>query len=81
MLSTTSDTEVILYAYMHYGADFVEKLNGIFAIAIWDDALQKLFLFRDRVGVKPLFMLRQTTLLSSVQSQKPVSSTLILNRK
>ena len=55
VLSTTSDTEVILYAYMHYGADFVEKLNGIFAIAIWDDALQKLFLFRDRVGVKPLF--------------------------
>ena len=32
VLSTTSDTEVILYAYMHYGADFVEKLNGIFAI-------------------------------------------------
>ena len=48
VLSTTSDTEVILYAYMHYGADFVEKLNGIFAIAIWDDALQKLFLFRVR---------------------------------
>ena len=50
VLSTTSDTEVILYAYMHYGADFVEKLNGIFAIAIWDGALQKLFLFRDPVG-------------------------------
>ena len=52
---TTSDTEVILVAYMRYGVSFVEKLNGIFAIAIWDGALEKLFLFRDRLGVKPLF--------------------------
>ena len=33
--STTSDTEVILYAYIHWGADFVNRLNGIFAFAIW----------------------------------------------
>ena len=36
--STTTDTEVILYAYMQYGASFVRKLNGIFAFAIWDDS-------------------------------------------
>lgn len=36
--STTSDTEVILYAYIHWGADFVSRLNGIFAFAIWDAA-------------------------------------------
>ena len=35
--TTTSDTEIILCAYMHFGKDFVEKLNGIFAFAIWDD--------------------------------------------
>ncbi|MDD4688781.1 MAG: asparagine synthase (glutamine-hydrolyzing) [Eubacteriales bacterium] len=52
---TTTDTEVILYAYMEYGADFVTKLNGIFAIAIWDGKLNQLALYRDRVGVKPLF--------------------------
>ena len=52
---TTSDTEVLLYAYMQYGADFVQKLNGIFAFAIWDEAANKLLLYRDRVGVKPLF--------------------------
>ncbi len=52
---TTTDTEVILYAYMHYGADCVKLFNGIFAFAIWDSEKQQLFLCRDRVGVKPLF--------------------------
>lgn len=52
---TTSDTEVILYAYMHYGADFVSLLNGIFAFAIWDGAKEQLLLYRDRAGIKPHF--------------------------
>lgn len=56
---TTSDTEVILVGYMRYGAAFVEKLNGIFSIAIWDGALGKLYVFRDRLGVKPLFYTMQ----------------------
>lgn len=52
---TTSDTEVILYSYIEYGLDFVSRLNGIFAFAIWDGRQNKLILYRDRVGVKPLF--------------------------
>lgn len=52
---TTSDTEVILRGYLKYGADYVKQLNGIFAFGIWDTAINKLFLFRDRMGVKPLF--------------------------
>lgn len=52
---TTSDTEVILYAYMHYGAEFVNRLNGIFAFAIWDEAKSQLLLYRDRAGIKPHF--------------------------
>ena len=52
---TTTDTEVILYAYIHYGIDFVNRLNGIFAFAIWDEELERVVLYRDRVGVKPLF--------------------------
>ena len=52
---TTSDTEVILYSYIHYGKEFVSLLNGIFSFAIWDGAKEELFLYRDRVGVKPLF--------------------------
>lgn len=59
VFETATDTEVILYGYMHSGSDFVYKLNGIFAFAIWDGALERLLLYRDRVGVKPLFYTRK----------------------
>lgn len=52
---TTSDTEVILIGYMLHGKDYIKKLNGIFAIALWDSITSRVFLFRDRLGVKPLF--------------------------
>lgn len=53
--STTSDTEVLLYTYIHYGEKCAELLNGIYAFAIWDSMRQRVFLCRDRFGVKPLF--------------------------
>ncbi|MFL5763463.1 MAG: asparagine synthase (glutamine-hydrolyzing) [Bacteroidia bacterium] len=52
---TSSDTEVILEAYACYGPDFVTKLNGMFALAIYDKVKKELFLCRDRVGIKPLY--------------------------
>ena len=55
VFSTTCDTEIILAGYMEYGLDFVSKMNGIFAFAIMDPVRDCLFLFRDRMGVKPLF--------------------------
>lgn len=53
--NTTSDTEVILYAYLEYGDCFIDKIDGIFAMAIYDEHIQKLYLYRDRIGVKPLY--------------------------
>lgn len=57
--STNSDTEVILAGCMEHGTDFVKRLNGIFAFALWDGGKQKLYLFRDRLGVKPCFYARR----------------------
>ncbi|MBL6621991.1 MAG: asparagine synthetase B, partial [Rickettsiales bacterium] len=53
---TNCDTEVILKSYEIWGQDFVKKLNGMFAIAIFDKRKNSLFLYRDRVGVKPLYI-------------------------
>ncbi len=52
---TKSDTEVVLTAYLEWGDNFAERLNGIFALAIWDIELQELILVRDHMGVKPLY--------------------------
>ena len=50
-----SDTEVVLKAYHAWGIDCIAKFNGMFAIAVMDKTLNKLFLVRDRAGVKPLY--------------------------
>jgi len=52
---TMTDTEAILHAYEEYGEDCASKLNGMFAFAIYDLRANKLFIARDRIGIKPLY--------------------------
>ncbi|MBQ6644190.1 MAG: asparagine synthase (glutamine-hydrolyzing) [Saccharopolyspora sp.] len=52
---TDSDTEVVLHGYLEWGADVAEKLNGMYAFAIWDTRTEQLLLIRDRMGIKPLY--------------------------
>lgn len=53
--STNTDTEAVLRAYAEWGADCLSRMNGIFAFAVWDEAVRSLFVARDRIGVKPFY--------------------------
>jgi len=55
LFRTTSDTEVLLKSFVEWGPGCSEKINGIYAFAVWDEKERSLFLCRDRFGVKPLF--------------------------
>ncbi len=53
--ATHSDTEVVLHLYAEHGLKFVDHLNGMFGLAIWDRAERQLVVVRDRIGIKPLY--------------------------
>jgi len=65
-----SDTEVLLLSYIEWGAECVERLNGIYAFAIWDESSELLFMARDRLGVKPLFYVPKSNSLIFASESK-----------
>jgi asparagine synthase (glutamine-hydrolysing) len=59
LLRTSSDTECLVHLYEEFGEEFVSRLRGMFAFALWDDRQKKLLLGRDRLGIKPCYYLQQ----------------------
>lgn len=72
---TQSDTEVLLEAFVRWGIDCAEKLNGMFALAIWDKQEQTIYLLRDRMGIKPLFVYQKDGLLGFASELKAFTVT------
>ena len=67
---TASDSEVILHSYAQYGDDFVHRLNGMFAFALWDARRRRLIVGRDRLGVKPIYVYRDARRLAFASEAK-----------
>ncbi|RDE22986.1 asparagine synthase (glutamine-hydrolyzing) [Motiliproteus coralliicola] len=72
VFSSSSDTEVILHAYRHWGRSCFSRFIGMFALALFDQHKQELLLARDRFGVKPLFYSRDSQQLSFASRLKPL---------
>ena len=75
---TKTDTEVLLKAYLQYGEKCLSKFNGMFAFAIYDTATQRVFLARDRVGIKPLYYVIVDSILYFASEIKALLSLPIL---
>lgn len=78
LFKTSSDTEVVLAAYLRWGTSCLQRFNGMFAFAIWDNRDEKLMVARDRLGVKPLYyQLKNKTLLFASEIRALMQSGLI----
>lgn len=74
-----SDTEVLLAAYSCWGPEFVQRLNGMFAFAIWDSKRRQLFAARDRFGEKPFYYFRRPSLLLFASEIKSILASGMVN--
>jgi asparagine synthase (glutamine-hydrolysing) len=71
---STSDTEVVLESFAYWGIDCVKKFNGMFAFAIWDKTQQRLYLARDRYGIKPLYYSIHNNVFSFASEQRAITT-------
>lgn len=73
-----SDTEVLLKAYVEWGVDCLKRLRGMFAFAVWDSRSNRIFLARDRLGIKPLYYhLNENYLLFASETRALIASGLV----
>lgn len=78
---TTSDTEVLLAAFMKWGEACLEYLKGMFAFAVWDKEKKELFVARDRMGVKPLYFFANDQFLVFASETRAILATGLVPRK
>ena len=78
---TNTDTEVIVHAYEEFGENCLQKLDGMFAFALWDMEKKKLFIARDRLGVKPLYYCIKSDKLLFASEIKSILQDLDVQRK
>lgn len=70
--ATNTDTEVLLAAYEHWGENFITRCNGMFALALYDPQRNMLLLYRDRVGIKPLYIREDERSLTFASEMKAI---------
>jgi len=80
IFNTTSDTEVLLYAYKEFGNNFVNLIKGMFSIAIYDSSLEKLIIVRDRAGEKPLYYYVDDDIFIFSSELKSILSTQLIDK-
>ena len=78
---TTSDTEVLLAAFLKWGIDCVKKMDGMFAFALWDKSAETLWLARDRMGVKPLYFFHEKKTFAFSSEKRSLLSSDLISRK
>jgi asparagine synthase (glutamine-hydrolysing) len=82
--STASDTEVVLNAFIHWGKECVNQFNGMFAFAVWDEKEANLQIFRDRLGIKPLYYIKTDEVFafaSEIKALLPLAEDLSWNNE
>lgn len=79
--TTNTDTEVILKAYIHWGAECLNKFNGMYAFAIWDRQKKELFIARDRLGIKPLYYYNKNGIVAFSSEVRALLTTDLVPRK
>lgn len=71
---TATDTEVLVEAYLEWGESFVEKLEGMFSIALFDKHTNNFFLIRDRIGAKPIYFAEQNSMLTFASEVRAITT-------